>query len=267
MQKPPARAFTLVELLVVIGIIAVLVAILLPTLAGARHQAAAVDCEGKIRQICLALTTYATDYRGSFPTNMSTPSPSCYWYDSDRAGRVLRGSDSPPTTDVRGRSVTCPEDAGAQRSYAMNAWASSGVDTQVTNSGQGKTWKQNIHNADRLILVVETWSSTGSDANGWVAPPFVGVRGTSPGRRFGAGGGLSPQMNAGRFGYVNCELAFYRHRTRGTDAAPTQAVGRVNIGYADGHVAPKTERDLADPVTGLSTLDSLWSPIDADLNK
>jgi prepilin-type N-terminal cleavage/methylation domain-containing protein/prepilin-type processing-associated H-X9-DG protein len=61
------RAFTLVELLVVIGIIVVLAGLLLPSLATARDSAKATTCLGNIRQISLAFTTYAMDNQGYTP--------------------------------------------------------------------------------------------------------------------------------------------------------------------------------------------------------
>jgi prepilin-type N-terminal cleavage/methylation domain-containing protein/prepilin-type processing-associated H-X9-DG protein len=70
MMKSPRRrsAFTLVELLVVVGVIAVLVAILLPALNAAREQAKLVMCLSNIRQCAMtAVGMYAADHGGAIP--------------------------------------------------------------------------------------------------------------------------------------------------------------------------------------------------------
>ena len=60
-------AFTLVELLVVIGIIALLLAILLPALKRARDEAKLVQCASNLRQLGIGLQAYASANRNRFP--------------------------------------------------------------------------------------------------------------------------------------------------------------------------------------------------------
>ena len=67
MRQHPSRAFTLVELMVVVGIIAVLMALLMPVLKLSNESARAVRCSSQLRQIGQAIFGYAASNRGMTP--------------------------------------------------------------------------------------------------------------------------------------------------------------------------------------------------------
>ncbi len=76
MRHRTGRAgFTLVELLVVIGIIALLISILLPALNAARQQAQTVQCASNLKQTFMAFQLYAMDSKGLIPPNQASPGP------------------------------------------------------------------------------------------------------------------------------------------------------------------------------------------------
>lgn len=103
-SRKPA-AFTLVELLVVIGIIAVLIGILLPVVNSARRQASDVACSANLRTLVQGLLIYANENKGSLPygfyynrQNYNNGNPigveQGYWWSSVINARLTKGSNN-----------------------------------------------------------------------------------------------------------------------------------------------------------------------------
>ena len=155
MKRITKEAFTLVELLVVIGIIAVLIGILMPALSKAREQAKRTQCLSNLRQIHLAYVEYAMRYKDRVPlgflqsfrqmnyTIWSTNSNGSYGYDSAFVlyGLLAHVKQADGTMDGIVRSpgiLFCPSrtDDSNQFQGANNPWPPgvAGKDTRASYS-------------------------------------------------------------------------------------------------------------------------------------
>jgi prepilin-type N-terminal cleavage/methylation domain-containing protein/prepilin-type processing-associated H-X9-DG protein len=217
-------AFTLVELLVVIGIIAILVAILMPALRRAREQALNVTCMSNLRQIHLGFHFYASDFKQSFPWPDR-------WYDylGDRLGKPAEFAQT--TGLPRRRILECPaevrsrvegfdpptvplhtdyENDYVRSSYAMN-WS---IGRYSYTPADGGTRKSFFGPTTNTGGVVEASYITDAQMWGWPS--------SAPVYAWGIDDLMELQTNWTRY---------YGHMFRHPNLS-------INMLYLDGHVEP-----------------------------
>jgi prepilin-type N-terminal cleavage/methylation domain-containing protein/prepilin-type processing-associated H-X9-DG protein len=270
------RGFTLIELLAVVGIVAVLIALLLPAMIAARKQAQTIQCAANLRQLTAALLNYSVESKGAFPPNSADIDQ--YWFTDSILGRYIRSSIPMPDGTIAGGVLVCPGDLeGAIRSYSVKFFSSSYISAgpRAALDGPnppGRLFKAGAKESSSLILAIESfssWEAPGHEPDlpdasplGFTPNAIIGFYRGTPGERFGAGDGAAA-FPGGRFGDATaCQVCYFRHRNTKTNRLITDAFGRTNIGFVDGHVATFSHDDLADFKTGASRFNAMWSPID-----
>jgi prepilin-type processing-associated H-X9-DG protein/prepilin-type N-terminal cleavage/methylation domain-containing protein len=216
MKSSHRHAFSLVELLVVIGIVAVLIGILLPTLRGMREQADATKCQANLRQLGQALLMYAGAHNGSCPPAQwdgrdwdldvvaGIVEPGFLWW-----GRIDFAVQQCPGFDGRGWGNNDPFTG-----YNYN--------TSYLGKGQGE---RPTHQPARLVAL-RSPSRTAVFADAAGVTPLVAnkyMRAPPDAQSDPLGDRVDATMR-------NAGTQAFRHR------------GRCNVAFADGHVEALSDR-------------------------
>lgn len=129
-------AFSMPELLVVIGLMMLLLALLAPAMSRARRQAEAIKCRAQLRDLGLALSAYANENRGVVYPYRGEPPPT--WAD------ILFDEPGPAV-------LVCPTGDGEElRSYQLSGWVRGGRVRIAGNNSKGVP-------ASRIVLAGENW--------------------------------------------------------------------------------------------------------------
>lgn len=244
-------AFTLVELLVVIGIIAVLIGVLLPALASARRASQKVACMSNLRQIGIAMQMYATKSKGYLPPSfvnhqvysagpVTGTNLDVFWFQRLMIDNLLPGINEPS------RSVTiCPSHQKPFQPF------SSPGESELFRCSYGINNFMTIHDAGASWAATHDNGPNNPDGKDDISPVIWGIRKVEDPKVWGAKGSSekivvadvrnnylldtwtpnTEPTNTTVAGWDNNVIDWARHK------APKEKYGIANVLYLDAHVA------------------------------
>ncbi|MEA2707975.1 MAG: hypothetical protein QOF78_576 [Phycisphaerales bacterium] len=272
-------AFTLVELLVVIGIISILIGILLPGLSSARRSANRIKCQASLREIGTSFQLYANEYKGVWPVAVHEPNVTAgirlpidverRWYDLVAKYMTKKNiSTSAEIVQIRQNSVIwgCPEWARKdfpfeslddyRPGYGMNYYVGTYFDTPNPGSKFLTDYVYILGSRARGDYVKQNkWAKGRSAEKGVIADSMTHIINVPgyPAYDYAtvATNGWQPQKTGNILTGTPGGTAFYVEAGRHLkpSAKVDDKVQGMNMLFCDGHVSPVSVREAWAAIT------------------
>lgn len=225
------RAFTLIELLVVVAIIAILAAILLPSLGKARERARSIQCISNLRQVGLMMLSYVEDNNGTFVAAVEPPRSPLHPTWSVTWAALLQALDYAGSGTDYGNSFAavfqCPVDTGGLQMGQSRFWYTYGYNAYgLGDPGLSSPWFCKLSSISTPVETIMLADSTDGAGNGSarIYPPWTADQTTA--------------------------WAVYKRHSQGTNILYVDS----HVGYVPGPIVDKIN------IAGLMPLGNTWGP-------
>jgi prepilin-type N-terminal cleavage/methylation domain-containing protein/prepilin-type processing-associated H-X9-DG protein len=173
------RGFTLTELLIVLGLVALLVSLLMPVVGRMRSTAQAVGCVANLKQMCTAWTMCLSENGGRLTEYV--------WNTPDRPDAAWNGywTGAMDRAQVRGNSLLCPaapeptpSDASLGYGTALHAWTGRFEDNGTAVRFKADTYRQSSYGFNRYLTATGGFGANGGGTllsevgNAWNVPVY-----------------------------------------------------------------------------------------------